>query len=210
MRGFDSHPRLQHLAASDHNSAKLTFVITRMSITEFLSEFKLRTEERWRHTALNPSTYGFQFQQGTKWNAGLSVEAVDSYERALNARFPNDFRQFLFAMNGTDLPTIKMNAAAGARKESVGVFSYPRDVEIVKTRIEDIRSNRSEIAAELAGQGFHLDAQSHLIPIFSHRYVVCGPEPNRSPVLSIVVNSVDAIVYGHSLEDYLEKEFLRD
>ena len=47
-------------------------------------------------------------------------------------------------------------------------------------------------------------------PIFEHRFVVCGPDPESSVVLSIVTNDVDAIVYGRSLEDYLVREFLED
>jgi hypothetical protein len=78
----------------------------------------------------------------------------------------------------------------------------------VRQRIEDVRESRNEIAAELREQGFDLSAQSDLVPIFGHRYVVCTSNLNTSVVLSIVVHDVDAIVYGNTLQEYLEREFL--
>jgi len=80
----------------------------------------------------------------------------------------------------------------------------------VKARIDDIHPSRAEIAADLAAQGFDLPSEASLVPIFGHRYVVCTGDLNSSVVLSIVVNEVDAIVYGSSLQEYLEKEFLGD
>lgn len=47
-----------------------------------------------------------------------------------------------------------------------------------------------------------------LVPVFQHRYVVCSSNLDDSVVLSIVVHDTDAIVYAHSLKEYLEKEFL--
>ena len=114
-------------------------------------------------------------------------------------------------MNGTDLATVNIYGSCGEpRRESVGVYSYPRDIEIVKKRIEDIRLNRTEIAADLAEQEFELPAEAVLVPIVFHRYVVCTAELDSSVVLSIVVDATDAIVYGNSLREYLENEFLRE
>lgn len=45
------------------------------------------------------------------------------------------------------------------------------------------------------------------MPIYIHRYVVCTSDPGNSVVLSIKDGS-DAIVYGNSLREYLEREFL--
>ncbi len=43
---------------------------------------------------------------------------------------------------------------------------------------------------------------------YSHRYVVCTSDLSSSSiVLSIVVHDPDAIVYGRSLHEYLEREF---
>jgi len=59
----------------------------------------------------------------------------------------------------------------------------------------------------MAEQGFGLAPQDSLVPIFIHRYVVCTSDRASSVVLS-VQDGTDAIVYGNSLEEYLEREFL--
>jgi hypothetical protein len=177
---------------------------------DFLTEFKRVTEAKWTEKSINPTLYGFQFQRGTRWNAGLSDEMVTEYEGILRIRFPHDFKAFLREMNGTDLATLNVYGSCGEpQRESVGVYSYPRDIEIVTRLIQEIRLNRDEIATNLAGQGFELPAEASLVPVFSHRYVVCTSNLNSSVVLSIVVNDTDAIVYGNSLREYLENEFLR-
>ena len=178
---------------------------------DFLTEFKRATEAMWSETLIDPTRYGFQFQRGTRWKEGLSDEMVTEYERVLSVRFPHDLKAFLREMNGTDLATLNVYGSCGEPpRESVGVYSYPRDIETVKARIEHIRANRAEIAADLAGQGFELPAEASLVPVYIHRYLVCTIDLNSSVVLSIVVNATDAIVYGNTLREYLEKEFLRD
>lgn len=62
---------------------------------------------------------------------------------------------------------------------------------------------------DLADQGFDLAPEAGLMPIFSHRYIVCSSDHESSAVLSIVTDDVDAIVYANSLREYLEKEFLQ-
>jgi len=180
-----------------------------MLTNDFLTEFKRATEAEWREKSINPTLGGFQFQRGTRWNPGLSDEMIGEYESILGVRFPHDFKAFLRTMNGTDLPTLNVCDHSGEpHREWFGVYSYPRDIEIVKEQIEHIRTSRAEIVADLDEQGFELSAESRLVPIYAHRYVVCASDPNSSVVLSILVHDVDAIVYGNSLREYLENEFL--
>ena len=61
----------------------------------------------------------------------------------------------------------------------------------------------------MAEQGFVLAPGADLVPIYIHRYVVCTSNLESSVVLSIH-DGADAIVYGNSLKEYLEREFLRD
>ncbi len=176
---------------------------------EFLAEFKRQTEARWQHTNINPSIYGFQFQRGTRWNEGLTDSEIEAYEVALGVQFPNDFKRMLHIINGTDLPTVNVYGSSGVpQSEFVGVYAYPRDLPIVQEMKQDIGKDRGEIAAVLQDQGFELEPTANLVPIFSHRYIVCGSDPNQSVVLSIM--GTDAIVYGDSLRIYLQVEFLRD
>jgi hypothetical protein len=84
----------------------------------------------------------------------------------------------------------------------------------VRDQIEHVSPHLDEICADLAMQERSISASSRLVPIYAHRFVVCGPDPESSVVLSIVINGTpdspvpDAIVYGYSLESYLRSEFL--
>jgi SMI1/KNR4 family protein SUKH-1 len=174
----------------------------------FLAEFKRRTEENWSHSAINPNLYGFQFQQGTRWNPGLSDKEIAEYENVLSVRFPDDFKTFLEAMNGTTRATVNVYGHSGEQpRDATGVYSYPRDLEVIIKKIEDAKGYREELTITLAEQGFVLAAEARLVPIFAHRYVACVSNLDSSEVLSIA-DEHDAIVYGSSLEEYLEREFL--
>lgn len=175
----------------------------------FLAEFKRSTEARWSERSIEPGLYGFQFQRGTRWNPGLPDDKIAEYEADLGLRFPMDLKAFLREMNGTDMPTRNVYGSSGEpQRESVGVYSYPRDLELVKRQIEAWRGCRVELTATLARENFDLGSQAGLVPIYAHRCVVCGTDPESSVVLSILDGS-DAIVYANSLEEYLRLEFLR-
>lgn len=177
--------------------------------SDFLAEFKDATERIWSSGTQERGVYGFPFPQGTRWMPGLSEQEILAYEDVLGTKFPLDFRTFLRAMNGTDLPTLNVSGSGGlAPRQPAGVYSYPRDVEVVKQLIGIVQENRDEIVLDLASQGFDLPAQGRLVPICGHRYVVCTRKLNTSVVLSIVVHDVDAIVYADSLREYLQKDFM--
>jgi len=112
-------------------------------------------------------------------------------------------------MNGTDISTIDVRGSSGEEQRfGVGVYSFPRDIEIVSKLIEAVRSVGPQLADTLAEQGFRLRDDAKLIPLYSHRYLVCSRDLESSAVLSIW-DAWDAIVYGYSLQEYLEREFLR-
>jgi hypothetical protein len=176
---------------------------------DFLTGLKHSTEKKWSTLTTDPSIYGFQFQCGTRWLPGLSEEQIAAYEDVLDTKFPDDFRTFLGAMNGTDMPILNVYGSSGVPpRQSPGVYSYPRDMEVVKQLIEVVEENRDDVVLDLASQGFHLPTQARLVPVFGHRYLLCTRKLNTSVVLSVVVDAVDAIVLGNSLREYLMKEFL--
>lgn len=175
---------------------------------EFLAELRRRTEAKWHDLALDPHAYGHQVQNGTRWNPGLSEEQIAAYEAVLCVRFSRDFRELLRAMNGTDLPTLNVYGSCGVPPhQSVGVYSYPRDLERVQSMIERVQTDRMTLTNTMAAQGYDLPVTVDLVPIYAHRYVVCSSDPDNSAVLSIQ-DAEDAIVYGNSLQEYLEREFL--
>ena len=165
-----------------------------MLSSDFLIEFKCATERQWSGRSIDPTVYGFQFQQGTRWNPGLSDEEIAKYEGILIVRFPHDFKVLLRAMNGTDIPTLNIYGYCGeAPRQSIGVYSYPRDLEIVRKRITEVGEYRTALVATLAEQGFDLPAEAKLIPLYAHRCVVCTSDLVSSVVLSIA-DGEDAIV----------------
>jgi hypothetical protein len=176
--------------------------------TDFLLDFKRLTEETWSIQDLDPTAYGGQFVRGTRWNPGLCHAEITEYEHAIGVQFPVDFKLFLSVMNGTDLPTLNIYGSSGIRpREGIGVYSFPRDMEEIQWRINRVEADSAGIEQELADQGFDLPLTAGLIPVYGHRYVVSTRDPSSSVVLSI--EGTDAIVYGESLREYLEREFLQ-
>jgi hypothetical protein len=176
--------------------------------SDFVAAFKCASEERWRESSIKGTIWGFQFQARTRWNPGLADEMIAQYETEVDARFPPDFKTLLRCMNGTDIPTIDVRGSSGeAPRFAPGFYSYPRDLGIIKQLIERVSTERGQLAATLEEQGFHLPEDAKLIPIFGHRYIVCSPRLDNSTVLSIWDPS-DAIIYGSSLKEYLEREVL--
>ena len=111
-------------------------------------------------------------------------------------------------MNGTDLPTLNIYGYSGEPpRQWVGVYSYPKDLNLVQSLIEEIQKDRTALTTTMADEGFDLPVTANLVPIYGHRYLVCSSDPNKSVVLSIHA-AEDAIVYGNSLQEYLEREFL--
>jgi hypothetical protein len=173
---------------------------------EFLREFKTRTERHWSHNDPNPTIYGFQFQRDTKWNPGLDEEQVREYEARVQAHFPIDFRRMLLFMNGTDKPTLNVYGMSGVPfKESVGVYSYPRDIETILDMMKRIKDTQHQLHKVLAEEMILLNHDSVWVPIYAHRFIVCNGDKHESKVLSIM--GLDAILYASSLREYLELEF---
>jgi hypothetical protein len=195
---FWLYAELEHNVINPSNSTPV--------IDEFLIAFKRDTEAVWRHVEIDPNVYGFQFQKGTRWNKGLTTDEINAYENDLGVQFPNDFKRMLGYMNGTDLPTVNIYGSSDKpHRTSVGVYTYPRDLKIVQDLIERAQKDREEIAEIFVDEGFNLETNAALVPIYAHRYIVCSSDLDSSVVLSIM--GTDAIIYGNSLRAYLLSEF---
>jgi hypothetical protein len=166
----------------------------------FFLEYKEKTERYW---IMHPIS-GFQAPRGSFWNPGLSEVEILNYENFLGTSFPTDYREMLGVMNGTTTPNFDYSAVEPFRLRDV--YSYPRDLATINAYIEILNPEMSEIIEVLSEQGYYLEAKSKLLPIYSHRYLVCSDNNKTSVVLSIM--GTDAIVYGASLAEYLLVEFL--
>jgi hypothetical protein len=87
------------------------------------------------------------------------------------------------------------------------VYVYPRDLELVREEIGYAEEDRRWWEHELVDSGVALKPTDKLVAFCGHRFVVCSEDPTASLVLSI--HQTDAIVYGDSLFEYLQNEFLR-
>jgi hypothetical protein len=113
---------------------------------QFLANFKRATEAKWATQSINPTIFGSQFQRGPRWLPGLSNEQIASYEREVGIHFPHDFRALLQEMNGTDSATLIVYDSEGEpHREAVGVYSYPRDLEFVRYRMDTVSQHRAGI-----------------------------------------------------------------
>ncbi len=175
--------------------------------SDFIRGFLAKTEKKWSNHKINNGIYGFQFQPGTKWNPGLSKEEIDAYQAELKIQFPTDFIAFLKHANGTNLQTVNVFGNDGnPHAHAPGVYSYPRDLKIIKQRIEWLKQdwNAALECLELDDEIFGKNPK--FIPFYSHRYILSGLNPQGSIVCSI--DGTDAIIYGASLTEYLQAEFL--
>lgn len=179
------------------------------SLTESFVRLKQQTEAGWANKKLDRGIYGFQFQPGTRWNPGLSADEIRAYERALDVRFPESLRCMLSVKNGTDTPTLNIYGSSGMPPcEGAGVYAYPRDLALVREYVDVVRPDRAEVAEVLEEQEFTLPPDAGLVPLYGHRYLVCGADPLDGPVLSIY--GTDAIVYGADLLTYMQFELVKD
>ncbi len=155
-----------------------------MLTNDFLAEFKNITETKWSERIIDPTHYGLQFQRGTRWNPGLSSKEIAGVEKILALVFPHDFKTLLRGINGTDKPTLNIYGNCGEpQRESVGVYSYPRDIEIVRELMEAANDDRDKLMTTLAEEGFDLHPETKLLPIYGHRYLVCTANLESTVVL---------------------------
>jgi hypothetical protein len=144
----------------------------------------------------------------SRWR--LTDKTITQYEVAVGASFQPDLKTFLRCMNGTDIPAIDVRgSSAEPPRFAPGFYSYPGDLELIKERIESASTDKVQLAATLEESGFHLPDDAKLIPICGHRYLVCCPILDSSPVLS-VWDASDAIVDGRFLLKYFEREVLSE
>jgi hypothetical protein len=85
----------------------------------------------------------------------------------LGVNFPHDFKALLQKNERNRFADGKCvrRLCGEPRRQSVGVYSYPRDLKLIKQRIEHIRASGAEIVADLAGQGFELPPMAKLVPV---------------------------------------------
>ena len=163
---------------------------------KFFLWLKKESEKFWKTVSIDDSIFGFQIQKGTRWIRGLSEKEISDYEKSLGFPFPEAYKKYLRCMNGTDKETINVYGRSGEPyRYGPGFYSYPRDLDIIKTRIECNYRDFGTIAEKAEQEDI-----PHLIPIVSHRFLVAD-RCKANPVISI--QGTDSILYSDSLESFL-------
>jgi hypothetical protein len=173
---------------------------------DFYSQFRRASEERWQNISIQPQIWGYQIQPGTRWNSGLSEDDLARYEKEMDIRFPPELRAFFRGMNGTDKAALDTRGSSGEEPRlGPAFYSYPRDIELIRRLIDSAWTDPEQLRDTLSEEGFQLEENAKLLPIYAHRYVVCSPTTESCVVLSIW-DASDSIVYGNSLQAYLKRE----
>ncbi len=174
----------------------------------WILNFIKKTTQIWESRRLNPRIFGYQIQPGTKWLEGIKEKEIQELETRLGFNFPEEIRHFLLSTNGLDREQINMNAS-DKKQEFQNQWNL---TNIERGQKELIEKNQNEktfkiIKEENIIPGIDLKTHS-LLPIYGHRFAVCNKEkPEYCQIISI--HGDDIIMYGESLKEYLEKEFLK-
>lgn len=168
----------------------------------FFPHLKSESEKLWTSVEIDPKIHGFQIQKDTKWNSGLTAKEIELFEKDLGFSFPENYRNFLNHMNGTDKAAINVYGESGEPyRYSPGYYSYPKDIGAMKNLIK-----KTCRAFDISFDDMDGIKIPYILPLTGHRFITIS-QKSENPVLSIHGN--DAIVYAPSLEDFLENEVFK-
>ncbi len=165
---------------------------------------------------------GSDWQNGTRWLQGLSVEQVLAIEQRWEVKFPEDYRLFLRCIHSTDRPMIEAGFGQDGELEfgtGPGFYNWLLDSENLEAAFQwplnglmfDVEHNdlwlaswgpRPDTLASCRSKLADLISEAPpLIPLIGHRYLVGRPLRAGNPVLSVYQG--DIIFYGSDLRSFL-------
>lgn len=166
-----------------------------------------KIEKRWKSACVDPNTFGFQIQEGTKWLPGLSDIEIETFSEEANLVLPRHFREYLSLANGTDKQLLDVRGGDGRPHQyGHGVFSFPKDLPemaIQRSRVEEYYSVVEEV---LDNSKLRFGEIKGVVPLFGHRSLVVQEDTESSVVISAM--GQDIIIYGENIETYFKNEFL--
>ncbi|NML35593.1 SMI1/KNR4 family protein [Chitinophaga sp. G-6-1-13] len=155
----------------------------------FFEHLKAETEATWAKVA--PDDPFASAAPGSKWLPGLSEEELQAFEKEMGFSFPEPLRNFYRTMNGLDRPYINTDED-GNTWESYRIYSYPRDIDRIHSKIEWIYDSCRITPAIAKARGI-----SRIFPVWSHRFMMID-EPGH-PMLSMHGN--DIVLYAFTLAE---------
>lgn len=177
-------------------------MITRKWIKSFIA----LTTKKWAKDNLPKNN----ILPDTGWLNGMSTLEIKEMERSFGFKFPKDVKTLLSVTKGLDKKQRQVGYV-GSKETIEFAHKWHLTPDRTKNSIELKKSwlnkNTYKIIVEenlipgISQQAFFL------LPIYSHRFVVCDQNnPTISAVLSIY--GEDIVIYGKNLQEYLENEFL--
>lgn len=190
---------IERLFGKKGNGIKLSKPIDSL---DFFNEFKVISEQYWKVTDINRSTFGFQIQQNTTWLPGLTDEQIDNFEKDLGFNFPTPLRDFYKTMNGLSKPGINVYGDSGEPYAYSPIFySYPNDIGTIKENIDWIyKENDVDL------QKLKLLGASRIFPVCGHRFMLIDEPLN--PILSMY--GQDIIYWSDSLSKLIADHIFDD
>jgi len=149
-----------------------------MDELEKFRKIKEQTEKKWENITLD-SCYGFQIQEGSKWNRGLSEEELACFEKEMGFAFPETLRNYYRVMNGLDKPGVNVYGYSDIPFAYRPVlYGYPNDIPFIREYIDWIFEANKTDYKKLKSAGV-----SRIFPIYSHRFMLIDVPGN--PILSM-------------------------
>jgi hypothetical protein len=130
---------------------------------------KQKSEKYWESIDLE-ICWGFQIQEGSKWKEGLSEGQINDFQNDLKIQFPESLKNYFRTMNGLDKPGINNNGGEHETEYGPIFYSYPEDVEKIKSQIEWILQ---ENHAENDNSMLHIPT---IFPFLGHRFLILDEE----------------------------------
>jgi hypothetical protein len=164
----------------------------------FFETIKRESEKFWTDTLLNKGIYGFQLQQGSKWQPGLSDKELQEFEKTIGFSFPAPLWNFYKTMNGLTKLGVNLYGSSGTPQAFRPVFySYPDNLQLIQEQIDWIYEATSVKKEDLEGL-----VVSRIFPVFQHRFMLIDNPGN--PILSMYAD--DIIYYAENLSKLLANE----
>ena len=129
---------------------------------------KTLSEQKWKNVTLD-EYWGFQIQENSIWNDGLSEKELNDFQKQMGFKFPESLRNFYKTMNGLNKSGI--NVSGDLKNENPTYrstfYSYPNDLELIKEQINWILdSNGIKI------QDIEKGKAPFIFPYFGHRFLI--------------------------------------
>ena len=157
------------------------------SISSF--EFLKKKSEKYWETSELILCWGFQVQQKSKWKKGLTESELVDFQDKIGFEFSESLKNYFRTMNGLDKPGIDINNGEDEIEFGKIFYSYPEDIELIKSEIEwifeDNRVSKNDIKSKMV---------PNIFPYYGNRFLILD---NQQPILSM--RGQDIIYWAENL-----------